>query len=87
MFGSHPKYQLENLITNAANAHIYSSRIENQISHIDLFLMKLWNIYITERYIAQTNDKYSTFKTKWAKLVPFMNHAQFNSTRHSTMKD
>ena len=78
LFGFHPKHQLENLITIAAKAHIYSSRIQNQIPHIDLFLMKLWNIYNTERYIARTNDKYRTFKAKWAKLASFMNSTQFH---------
>ena len=56
-------------------AHIYCSRIRNQIPHIDVFLMRLRDIYITERYIAQTTDKYNAFKIKWARLMPFMSNA------------
>ena len=48
-FGFHPKYQLENFITKAAKAHMYYSRMRNQIQHIDVFLMRLRDIYITER--------------------------------------
>jgi len=37
--------------------------------------MRLRDIYITERYIAQTTDKYYAFKIKWARLMPSMNNA------------
>jgi len=73
LFGFHPKHQLENLITLVAKAHIYSSRIQSQTPHIDLFILRLRNIYTIESYIAQTTGKNNTFKTKWARLTSFMN--------------
>jgi len=65
LFGFHPKHLLENLITLVAKAHIYSSRIQSQTPHIDLCILRLRSIYTIESYIAQTTDKYNTFKTKW----------------------